>query len=169
MVRTLASATVAEAAPSAASTSDPLRRPPEVQQQLLKRHFTARTLPQVRYGVEECAAWAGLAEPRRGEFVLAVDAVTTNAVEHAGGAGRLVLRRLGDELEATVTDQGPGFSSDVIPELLPGLDGGPHGRGLWLARLTTDRLTIEAGRPGAIVTLRITIPPPHDRSALDPP
>ncbi|MQS05594.1 ATP-binding protein, partial [Streptomyces alkaliterrae] len=109
---------------------------------MLKRHFTDRTLPQLRYGVEECAARAGLDEPRRGEFVLAVDAVTTNAVEHAGGEGRLLLRRIGDELEAVVTDRGPGFDADVIPELLPGLDGGPCGRGLWLARITTDRLTI---------------------------
>lgn len=162
-MRTAASTTVTGHASAATlDTHGPRREAAGVQQQLLKRHFTARTLPQVRYVVEECAAWAGLAEPRRGEFVLAVDAVTTNAVEHAGGEGRLVLRHLGDALEVTVTDQGPGFSPDVIPELLPGLDGGPHGRGLWLARLTTDRLTIEAGQPGAVVTLRVTIPaPPH--------
>ena len=162
-MRTLASATTAGIVSSAA-TPGSVGHQAEPQQQLLRRHFTARTLPQVRYGVEECAAWAGLSEPRRGEFVLAVDAVTTNAVEHAGGEGRLLLRHLGDELEATVTDQGPGFSPDVIPELLPGLDGSPHGRGLWLARLTTDRLTIEAGQPGAVVTLNIKIASPHPRT-----
>ncbi|MBU7597680.1 ATP-binding protein [Streptomyces sp. P38-E01] len=128
--------------------------------QLLKRHFTARTLTQLRYGVEECAARAGLAEPRRGDFVLAVDAVTSNAVEHAGGAGQLLLRDLGGELEATVTDRGPGFSADVIPELLPGLDGAPLGRGLWLATITTDRLTVERGTVGAIVTLSVRLPTP---------
>ncbi|UGY92695.1 ATP-binding protein [Streptomyces gobiensis] len=127
------------------------------EQQLLKRRFTARTLPQLRVGVEECAAWAGLTEPRRGEFVLAVDAVVSNAIEHAGGEGQLLLRRIGAELEARVTDSGPGFTADVIPELLPGLDGGPGGRGLWLARLTTDRLTIAAAHPGAIVTLGVSL------------
>lgn len=135
----------------------PSSRSSRPEQQLLKRRFTARTLPQLRFGVEECAAWCGLSEPRRGEFVLAVDEVATNAVEHAGGEGRLLLRRVRDELEARVTDAGPGFTADVIPELLPGLDGGPRGRGLWLARLTTDRLTIDAGHPGSVVTLAVRI------------
>lgn len=149
-------------------------RASEHEQQLLKRRFTARTLPQLRVSVEDCAAWAGMAEPRRGEFVLAVDAVATNVIEHAGGEGLLVLRRIDNELEAQVADSGPGFTEDVIPELLPGLDGGPGGRGLWLARLTTDRLTIEAAQPGAIVTLgvRLDLPPgdwpPRAEGSLPP-
>ncbi|POX37865.1 ATP-binding protein [Streptomyces sp. Ru73] len=125
---------------------------------LLQRRFTARLLPQVRLLVEECAAREGLAEPRRGEFVLAVDEVAGNAVEHAGGSGRLVLRRVQDELECLVTDSGPGFTDSVIPELLPGLDGAPTGRGLWMARLVADRLTIDRGPVGgAVVTLAIRL------------
>lgn len=157
MVRTLAGQVVDRTGEAAASTA------PEPQRQLLKRHFTARTLPQLRYGVEECVAKAGLSEPRRGEFVLAIDAVSSNAVEHAGGSGQLLLRDLGGELEATITDQGPGFSADVIPKVLPGLDGAPLGRGLWLATITTDRLTIERGQVGAIVTLGVKLPAPHPR------
>ncbi|MEE1929906.1 ATP-binding protein [Streptomyces sp. TRM 70351] len=137
----------------------PRTRPGRPEQQLLKRRFTARTLPQLRLRVEECAACAGLPEPQRGGFVLAVDEVLTNAVEHAGGEGRLLLRRVGDELEAQVSDAGPGFSADVIPELLPGLDGGHRGRGLWLARLTTDRLRIAPAHPGSVVTLAVALPP----------
>ncbi|MBZ4015021.1 ATP-binding protein [Streptomyces purpurogeneiscleroticus] len=125
---------------------------------LLQRRFTARLLPQVRLLVEECAAREGLAEPRRGEFVLAVDEVAGNAVEHAGGSGRLVLRRVGDELECLVIDSGPGFTEAVIPELLPGLDGAPTGRGLWMARLVADRLSIAAGTAaGAVVTLAVRV------------
>ncbi|WP_431784464.1 ATP-binding protein [Streptomyces chumphonensis] len=138
-------------------------RPGRPEQQLLKQRFTARTLPQLRVGVEVCAASAGLTEPRRGDFVLAVDEVLTNAVEHAGGHGTLLLRRVGHELEAQVSDAGPGFTADVIPELLPGLDGCADGRGLWLARLTTDRLSITAADPdavgaGTVVTLAVTLP-----------
>ncbi|MFI0789327.1 ATP-binding protein [Streptomyces lydicus] len=130
---------------------------------LLRRRFTARLLPQLRLLVEECAAREGLREPRRGEFVLAVDEVAGNAVEHAGGAGRLELRRVGDELECRISDSGPGFSEAVIPELLPGLDGGPKGRGLWLARLVADRFAVsatapEAGATGAVVTLAVRLP-----------
>lgn len=125
---------------------------------LLRRRFTARLLPQVRLLVEECAAREGLVEPRRGEFVLAVDEVAGNAVEHAGGSGRLVLRRVDDELECSIIDSGPGFTEAVIPELLPGLDGAPTGRGLWMARLVADRLSIAAGpAAGTVVTLAVRL------------
>ncbi|MFG2136499.1 ATP-binding protein [Streptomyces sp. NPDC048650] len=116
---------------------------------LLQRRFSARLLPQLRLLVEECAAREGLCEPRRGEFVLAVDEIAGNAVEHAGGSGRLVLLRVGDELECRISDAGPGFSEAVIPELLPGLDGAPKGRGLWLARLVADRFAVAPGGAAA--------------------
>ena len=129
---------------------------------LLERRFTARLLPQLRLLVEECAAREGLGEPRRGEFVLAVDEIAGNAVEHAGGSGRLVLRRVGEELECRISDAGPGFSEEVIPELLPGLDGAPKGRGLWLARLVADRFAVTGGAPwtgppGAVVTIAVRL------------
>jgi anti-sigma regulatory factor (Ser/Thr protein kinase) len=129
-------------------------------ERLCRLHFTSRDLPRIRIEVEECAASAGLAEPRRGEFVVAVDAVATNAVEHAGGTGRLVMRHLANELECRVEDSGPGFSEDVIPELAPGVAGATAGRGLWLARLVTDRLTVEPAGPdsGAVVTLAVKLP-----------
>ncbi|WP_326689101.1 MULTISPECIES: ATP-binding protein [unclassified Streptomyces] len=126
---------------------------------LCRLRFTLRDLPRLRIEVESCAAWAGLCEPRRGEFVVAVDAVATNAVEHAGGGGQLLLRHIGDELECQVADSGPGFTEDVIPELLPGLDGAPTGRGLWLAKLVTDRLTVgDAGGQGSVVTFAVRLP-----------
>ncbi|UKY48845.1 ATP-binding protein [Streptomyces inhibens] len=134
----------------------------EFGRRLLQRRFTARLLPQLRLLVEECAAREGLCEPRRGEFVLAVDEIAGNAVEHAGGSGRLLLRRVGDELECRISDAGPGFSEAVIPELLPGLDGATKGRGLWLARLVADRFAVAAEAPGtgmtgAVVTLAVRL------------
>lgn len=131
-----------EGAGSAGASAEEAGRP------LLQRRFTGRLLPQLRLLVEECAAREGLGEPRRGEFVLAVDEIAGNAVEHAGGSGRLVLRRLDDELECRISDAGPGFSETVIPELLPGLDGAPKGRGLWLARLVADRFAVASGTAG---------------------
>ncbi|MFG2893422.1 ATP-binding protein [Streptomyces sp. NPDC048248] len=142
----------------------PSQSPPaDAGRRLLQRRFTARLLPQLRLLVEECAAREGLGEPRRGEFVLAVDEIAGNAVEHAGGSGRLVLSRVGDELECRISDAGPGFSEAVIPELLPGLDGAPKGRGLWLARLVTDRFAVAAGTAdtglgGAVVTVAVRLP-----------
>ncbi len=75
---------------------------------LLIRHFTGENLPQVRAQVEDAAAAAGLGGVRLGEFTLAVSEIAANAVEHAGGRGRLELRRLPDELECRITDDGPG-------------------------------------------------------------
>ncbi|MFH8371650.1 ATP-binding protein [Streptomyces sp. NPDC018031] len=127
-------------------------------ERLLKRHFCARRLPELRVQVEKYAAWAGLPESRRGDFVLAVDEIATNAVEHAGGTGALLLRHVGDELECRISDSGPGFSAEVIPRVLPGLDGATSGRGLWLTQLVTDRLAVTPGRPGAVVTLAMRLP-----------
>lgn len=126
---------------------------------LCRLRFTLRDLPRLRAEAARASTSAGLGEPRRGEFVVAVDAVATNAVEHAGGGGQLVLRNLGHELECQVADSGPGFSEDVIPELLPGLDGAPSGRGLWLAKLVTDRLSVaEAAGKGSVVTFAVRLP-----------
>ncbi|MEV0260396.1 ATP-binding protein [Streptomyces sp. NPDC050617] len=115
---------------------------------LLECVFTGEDLPGLRVAVGECAAWAGLTEPRWGEFVLAVNEIASNAVEHGGGRGCLTLRRCRGELECRIADDGPGFPESVIPEILPGLDGAHTGRGLWLARMVTDRLVIGSGAGG---------------------
>lgn len=125
---------------------------------LLTRHFTGENLPQVRAQVEDTAAAAGLGGVRLGEFTLAVSEIAANAVEHAGGRGRLELRRLPHELECRITDDGPGFTP-AIPELLPGLTDTCPGRGLWLAHLVTDRLTVttDLTGAGAEVTLAVRL------------
>ncbi|MEV8308178.1 ATP-binding protein [Streptomyces flavidovirens] len=122
------------------------------QERLLELDFSREDMPRLRVLVDQYAAWAGLAEPRRGDFVLAADAVATNAVEHGGGGGRLLLHRCAGSpraLECAISDSGPGFASSVIPELAPGLAGSHCGRGLWLTRLITDRLVITGGADGA--------------------
>ncbi|GHB28976.1 ATP-binding protein [Streptomyces chryseus] len=121
-------------------------------ERLLEFDFGRDDMPRLRVLVDQYAAWAGLAEPRRGDFVLAADAVATNAVEHGGGGGRLLLHRSAGSpgaLECVISDSGPGFASSVIPELAPGLGGSHGGRGLWLTRLITDRLVIEGGAGSA--------------------
>ncbi len=131
------------------------------QERLLELDFAQDDLPRLRVLVDQYAAWAGLAEPRRGDFVLAADAVARNAVEHGGGSGRLLLRRAFGALECTISDSGPGFASSVIPELAPGLGGSHCGRGLWLTRLITDRLVIAGGAGGAggsVVSFAMVLP-----------
>ncbi|MFE6164335.1 ATP-binding protein [Streptomyces sp. NPDC056486] len=125
---------------------------------LLESRFNQDDLPRLRMLVEQFANHQGLPEPRRSEFIVALDAVAVNAVEHAGGGGTLVLQRGNGHLACHIHDVGPGFSADVVPDLAPDLDGDTGGRGLWLAGLLTDELTIAAGPSGAMVTLAVRLP-----------
>ncbi|MGP4003032.1 ATP-binding protein [Streptomyces sp. 8N706] len=125
------------------------------QERLLELLFVGDDLPGLRLRITECAARAGLDEPRRSDFVLAVHEVACNAIEHGGGQGLLLLQRRDDTLRCRVTDNGPGFSEEVIPPDPPGLLSGEGGRGLWLTRQLTDRLEIATGAVGAVVTLVI--------------
>jgi len=68
---------------------------------LLDIFFTAADLARLRRCLADTARLAGLAEPRRGEFVLAVHEVTGNAVQHGGGRGLWLARELSDRLDIT--------------------------------------------------------------------
>ncbi|MFF1380829.1 ATP-binding protein [Streptomyces sp. NPDC058308] len=125
---------------------------------LLEVPFHRDDLPRLRMLVERHADHHGLPEPRRGDFIAALDAVAVNAVEHAGGGGTLVLQRTDGHLACHIHDQGPGFSSEDIPAGKPGADGHPGGRGLWLAGLLIDELTVSGGPGGSRVTLAVRLP-----------
>lgn len=124
-------------------------------ERLLELPFEGEDVPGLRPRISECAARAGLDEPRRSDFVLAVHEVACNAVEHGGGAGRLLLYCGDGTLHCQVMDNGPGFTEDVIPPGPPGLSGGEGGRGLWLTRQLADRLDIAMGSVGAVVTVMV--------------
>jgi anti-sigma regulatory factor (Ser/Thr protein kinase) len=124
---------------------------------LLDMFFTAADLSRLRRCLDDVARLAGLAEPRRGEFVLAVHEVTGNAIQHGGGRGRARLWYADGTLRCRVTDDGPGLTDAAIPAALPAPDFGEDGRGLWLARELSDRLHITGGEGSAIVTLEFDL------------
>ena len=123
---------------------------------LLDMYFTAEDLSRLRRCLADVVRLAGLAEPRRSDFVLAVHEVTGNAVQHGGGRGRARLWYADGALRCRVTDDGPGLSGAAIPSAPPE-PGGEDGRGLWLARELSDRLYITGGPGGAIVTLEFEL------------
>ena len=82
---------------------------------LLDMFFTAADLGPLRRRVNDVARLAGLAEPRRSEFVLAVHEVTGNAIQHGGGRGRVRLWYADGALRCRVTDDGPVLSGADIP------------------------------------------------------
>jgi anti-sigma regulatory factor (Ser/Thr protein kinase) len=124
---------------------------------LLDMYFTAGELSRLRRCLTDVVRMAGLAEPRRSDFVLAVHEVTGNAVQHGGGRGRARLWYVDGALRCRVTDDGPGLTDAAIPAALPAPDFGEDGRGLWLARELSDRLHITGGSGGAIVTLEFEL------------
>ncbi|MFC0006369.1 sensor histidine kinase [Micromonospora siamensis] len=92
-------------------------------------------------------------DPRRLERVLAN--LVGNAVEHGTGERRATVRRDGDLLVVTVTDQGPGIPADHLPHLFdrfykanPARAGAGSGLGLAIARenarLLGARLTVSS-------------------------
>jgi anti-sigma regulatory factor (Ser/Thr protein kinase) len=128
---------------------------------LLDMYFTAAELSRLRRCLADVVRMAGLAEPRRSDFVLAVHEVTGNAVQHGGGRGRARLWYADGALRCRVTDDGPGLTDQAIPATLPDpcsdADFDEDGRGLWLARELSDRLYITGGSGGAIVTLEFEL------------
>jgi len=123
---------------------------------LLDMYFTRTELSQLRRCLTDVARLAGLAEPRRSDFVLAVHEVTGNAIQHGGGRGRARMWYADGALRCRVTDDGPGLIGQVVLAEPPE-PGGEDGRGLWLARELTDRLDITGGAGGAIVTLEVEL------------
>jgi anti-sigma regulatory factor (Ser/Thr protein kinase) len=123
---------------------------------LLTRDVDFPTLVAVRHAIERCAAEAGLGERDRYLFVVAVNEVTTNAIRHGGGRGRVQLWRDDRGLHCRVVDQGPGIPpgryglTRPAPETL-------GGRGLWLARQGCQALTVDSGAHGSSVTLTVPL------------
>jgi anti-sigma regulatory factor (Ser/Thr protein kinase) len=117
-------------------------------------------LAGVRRYVLDSATLAGLDTSQAERFVLAVNEIMINAIQHADGqatvevsANRVTAERDGD-VTVTVTDSGPGFDREVTPDLPPADQ--LNGRGLWLVHRMCDDVVISTSPHGTIVRLRAT-------------
>ncbi|MFD1539432.1 ATP-binding protein [Nonomuraea guangzhouensis] len=129
----------------------------------LEYDFDFGTLVMLRRLVNRYAARHGLAGPDLYRFVVAVNEITTNAVRHGGGGGRLSLWQADGRLYCRVTDSGPGLPRPYEHGHRPVPPGSSSGRGLWLARQWVNRLTIESDSNGTSVTLEAAAPQPDHR------
>jgi serine/threonine-protein kinase RsbW len=124
---------------------------------LLHRRFDRDAITDTRYAVAGCAADTGLSGPRLDAFVLAVNEIVTNAVQHGGGSGRIRLWRTAVGLACEISDEGPGapmaaFNGHQLPPM-----SSTGGRGLWLARHLCDSMDVESGSGGTTVHLTMAI------------
>jgi len=124
----------------------------------LDQTFTGDGLYALRSAVLAHAAALGAADGELDRIVLVTSELATNAVRHGAGTGRLRLWRTGDQIVCEVSDRGAGISDpDVGVHLVePAAIGG---RGLWICRQLSDTMTIAAGRPGAVITVSVLLPP----------
>ncbi|MGA5302447.1 ATP-binding protein [Nucisporomicrobium flavum] len=105
--------------------------------------FDRRSLGIVRRELVRHARAGGLDEVAVFNFVLAVNEITTNAVRHGGGRGRIQLWREGSALWCQVKDEGPGITSERLDETLRRKAGHIGGHGIWLARQICGGLHID--------------------------
>ena len=125
---------------------------------LLDRVFEHEDISLVRHAVQGLLVAAGFAGDRLQSFVLAVNEIITNAVLHAGGRGRVVLRPSDHSIWCTITDSGPGIPARYRqpPEIPEAFEVG--GRGIWLAYRLCDEVTMATGPIGTTIGLRMALP-----------
>jgi anti-sigma regulatory factor (Ser/Thr protein kinase) len=126
---------------------------------LLEVDFGQDGLTGVRHAVANCAAEHGLSGQALDDFVFVVNELTTNAVRHGGGSGRLTLWLEDGRLHCQISDKGPGLPGDRIngSHLPPSSSAG--GRGLWLVRhLSNARLVSTTGQ-GTTIALSANLGP----------
>jgi anti-sigma regulatory factor (Ser/Thr protein kinase) len=138
---------------------------------VLDQAFDAGSLFRLRAAVAAHAAALGAGEAVY-DVVLIAHELSSNAVRHGGGTGRLHLWSDADRIMCRVTDSGPGLADgagrgDDLPS--PQV---PGGRGLWIVRRLAA-VRVVTGASGTTITAAIPIPsganrggpaPAHDRN-----
>jgi anti-sigma regulatory factor (Ser/Thr protein kinase) len=114
--------------------------------------FNPWQLVELRRAITDAATDADLDPDRTLDFVLAVNEVASNAVEHGYGVGELRIWRQGDELICEVHNAGP--LEEPLPGLRPPHPNSARGRGVWIARQLCDLLHVWADENGTHVRLQ---------------
>jgi anti-sigma regulatory factor (Ser/Thr protein kinase) len=127
---------------------------------LFECDFDREHLGPLRGELGKQASAHGLADRTQFNFVLAVNEITTNTLQHARCPGHLRLWRHAGSLWCEVTDDGPGIPRRYLDAPHARTAGTLGGHGLWLARRLCDGVHIETGRrAGTRVLLRFAVPP----------
>jgi anti-sigma regulatory factor (Ser/Thr protein kinase) len=117
-----------------------------------RRTFGAWALNEVRASVAAMLTAAGFGDDRTDDVVLAVNEITTNAVEHGPGDAEIYLWSDADGFVVEVHDR--GMLDNPLPGLIAPHPAEPRGRGVWIARQLCDSLHVWADPAGTHVRLR---------------
>jgi anti-sigma regulatory factor (Ser/Thr protein kinase) len=114
--------------------------------------FTPWQLIELRKAVAESATASGVDTGRAEDFVLAVNEVASNAVEHGYGVGEIRIWQRSGQLICEIHDK--GLLADPLPGLRPPHPSNARGRGLWIARQLCDMLHVWSDATGTHVRLQ---------------
>lgn len=120
--------------------------------------FARSDLRAIRREIHELAVVWRLPEPVTLALEMVATELVANVVVHAQGQGRLRLSRYPGWAFCQVTDVGPGVARPYTAGWQPPFTEQASGRGLWIARCFSDRLTIDSSPLGTTVTAKIGIP-----------
>ena len=138
--------------PSDVLTMYPVLPPPRLGPPDRELTFTPWQLIDLRSAVATATEAAQLSQPRAQDFVLAVNEVASNAVEHGYGVGLLQIWQQPGRLICEVHDS--GSLREPLPGLRPPHPNSPRGRGMWIARQLCDLLHVWSDVRGTHVRLQ---------------
>jgi anti-sigma regulatory factor (Ser/Thr protein kinase) len=125
--------------------------PPDLGPPSAQLEFRLASLPAVRHLAASASRKAGFDPERVADFVLAVNEIVTNSVEHGAGAGRLRLWVTASGITGEVHDA--GRMAVPFPGMVAPPPSGERGRGLWLASELCDVLQVWSDPAGTVVRL----------------
>lgn len=129
--------------------------PPDLGPASDDRSFTLDGLGGLRHAVAGVSTDAGLSAERVADFVLAVNEIASNSVEHGPGSGTLRLWRRADQVVAEVHDD--GRMQVPFPGMVAPPPSGARGRGLWLASELSDVLQVWSDASGTVIRVTMTL------------
>jgi serine/threonine-protein kinase RsbW len=128
-------------------------------QTLIDEVVTLRNMTELHNHVLRLAAQAGLPTERAQGFAVAVNEAVINAIQHAGGSGKLAMVQDDQRrLIAEVRDAGPGMPCSITFTLPPPQATG--GRGMWLAGKLADHMEVQSNQLGTTIRLEMDLPSP---------
>ena len=119
--------------------------------------FSLADLPDVREFAADLARRGGMSEERVGDFLVALNEVTTNAVTHGAAKARLRVWYDSGGLMVDVHDDGRHWVPDGVPGQRPPRENATSGMGLWVARRLSESLHVSAGTEGTTVLMRFPL------------
>jgi anti-sigma regulatory factor (Ser/Thr protein kinase) len=134
----------------AAPFAKPLSAPPPG---ALTCTVTPGSLGAMRLLVGKRLAELGLDRERQFDFVLAVNEIATNSLEHGAGEATLLLWETGSGVVCEIRDH--GRFEDPLAGRRPPTPDDPRGRGLWIANQLCDLVQIRSSTAGTAVRIHL--------------